>query len=110
MLKKGCKRNCITAAIGPCIQVKSYNVKKDFLKRFLKKNKENKFFFKNIKNTIHFDLPNFIKSQLKSSKIIKIEVIKIDTFDGKNNFFSARRSLKLKHNDYGRNISIIMIN
>ena len=110
MLARGCKEKNIIAAIGPCIQVKSYNVKKDFLKRFLKKNKENKFFFKNIKNTIHFDLPNFIKSQLKSSKIIKIEVIKIDTFDGKNNFFSARRSLKLKHNDYGRNISIIMIN
>ena len=64
----------------------------------------------NIKNKIHFDLPNFIKSQLKSSKIIKIEVIKIDTFDNKNNFYSARRSLKLKHDDYGRNISIIMIN
>ena len=28
----------------------------------------------------------------------------------KNNFFSARRSLRLKHDDYGRNISIIMIN
>ena len=35
---------------------------------------------------------------------------KIDTFDKKNNFFSARRSLKLNLNDYGRNISIIMIN
>ena len=32
------------------------------------------------------------------------------TFDRKNNFFSARRSLKLNLNDYGRNISIIMIN
>jgi len=27
----------------------------------------------------------------------------------KNKFFSARRALKQKHNDYGRNISIIMI-
>ena len=32
------------------------------------------------------------------------------TFDDKNNFFSARRSLRLEHADYGRNISIIMIN
>ncbi len=110
MLNKGCKEKNIVAAIGPCIQLKSYNVKEDFLKKFLKKNKNNKFFFKNIKNTIHFDLPNFIKSQLKSSKITNIEVIKIDTFDSKNNFFSARQSLKLKHDDYGRNISIIMIN
>ena len=43
-------------------------------------------------------------------KIINIDMIKIDTFDEKNNFFSARRSLISKHHDYGRNISIIMIN
>ena len=34
----------------------------------------------------------------------------IDTFDINNNFFSARRALKLNHDDYGRNISIIMLN
>jgi len=38
-----------------------------------------------------------------------IEIIKIDTYNNKNNFFSSRRSLKNKNNDYGRNISIIMI-
>ena len=43
-------------------------------------------------------------------EISKIDVIKIDTFDRKNNFFSARQSLNLKHDDYGRNISLIMIN
>ena len=32
------------------------------------------------------------------------------TFNIKNNFFSARRSNSLNENDYGRNISIIMIN
>ena len=36
--------------------------------------------------------------------------IKIDTFDKRNNFFSTRRSLRDKDDDYGRNISIIMIN
>ena len=110
MLSKGCKEKNIVAAIGPCIQVKSYNVKVDFLKKFLKKDKKNKVFFKDIKNRIHFDLPDFIKSRLKLNKITNIEAIKIDTFDNKNNFFSARRSLILKHADYGRNISIIMIN
>ena len=40
----------------------------------------------------------------------KIDMVNIDTYDKKNNFFSARRSLSLKHDDYGRNISIIMIN
>jgi len=37
-------------------------------------------------------------------------MLSVDTFNKKNNFFSARRALRLKHNDYGRNISIIMIN
>ena len=37
-------------------------------------------------------------------------MINIDTFNEKNNFFSARRSIKLKDDDYGRNISIIMLN
>ena len=110
MLLKGCKTNSITAAIGPCIQQNSYNVGNEFKKKFIKKNRYNRIFFKRKKNIIYFDLPNFVKSQLKSYKITKIDMINIDTFVKKNNFFSARQSLKLKHDDYGRNISIIMIN
>ena len=110
MLKKGCKRNCITGAIGPCIRQRSYNVKDDFKKKFIKKDKKNKVFFKMKKNIVYFDLPGFVKSQLKSNKITNIDMMNIDTFDKKNNFFSARRSISLNHDDYGRNISIIMIN
>ena len=58
---------------------------------------------------IHFDLPRYVKSQLKLMKITNIDMKNIDTFVKKNNFFSARRALRLKHDDYGRNISIIMI-
>ena len=97
-------------AIGPSIAQKNYNVKLDFKNRFIKKHKKNKIFFKNSGKLIYFDLPNYIKSQLKFNKISKIDMINIDTYDKKNKFFSARRSLKLKHEDYGRNISIIMIN
>jgi len=110
MIKKGCKKNNIFAAIGPCIGRSSYNVKENFRRKFLKKNENNKIYFRNVKNTIYFDLPNYIKSQLKFNKITNIDMKNIDTFVKKNNFFSARRSLKLKHDDYGRNISIIMIN
>ncbi len=110
MLKNGCKKKQITAAIGPCIKQNSYNVKDDFQKKFLEKDKNNRIFFKKKNNTIFFNLPNFVKSQLKSNKITNIDMINIDTFDKKNNFFSARRSLGSKHDDYGRNISIIMIN
>ena len=110
MLKNGCKKDDIIAALGPCIKQNNYNVKEDFQKKFIKKDRKNKIFFKKKKNMIYFDLPNFVISQLKSIKITNIDSINIDTFDKKNNFFSARRSLGLKHDDYGRNISIIMIN
>ena len=110
MFKKGCKKNNIIAVIGPCIGQNSYNVKEDFKKKFIQKDEKNKIFFKNQKSKIYFDLPNFVKTQLKLNTITNIDIIKIDTFIRKNNFFSARRSLRLKHDDYGRNISIIMIN
>ena len=110
MLKKGCNPNNIIAVVGPCIGQKNYNVKKNFQNKFIKKDKKNKIFFKIKKNTIYFNLASFVKYQLKSNKIRNIDTINIDTFDKKNNFFSARRSLRLKHDDYGRNISIIMIN
>ena len=110
MIKKGCKKNHITAVIGPCISQKSYNIREDFKKKFLKKNKKNSIFFKRRKDTLYFDLSNYIKHQLKLMNISKIDAINIDTFDKKNNFFSARRSLNSNHGDYGRNISLIMIN
>ena len=110
MIKKGSKRKNIYAAIGPCISQESYNVKMDFFEKFIKKTKKNKIFFKKRKKVLFFDLPKYVKSELKFNKITKIDHININTFDKKNNFFSARRALKLKHDDYGRNISIIMIN
>ena len=110
MIMKGSEAKSITAVIGPCIKKNSYNVREDFKNKFIKKDKKNKKFFTTKEKIIYFDLSNFVKSQLKSNKITNIDMINIDTFDKKNNFFSARRSLKLKHADYGRNISIIMIN
>ncbi len=110
MIKKGSKRNNIYAVIGPSICQKSYNVKRNFFNKFLKKDKNNKIFFRKTKKIIYFDLPRYVKTQLKLNKISSIDHINIDTFVEKNNFFSARRSLRLKHDDYGRNISIIMIN
>jgi len=110
MIKKGCKKNNITVAIGPCIGQTNYNVREDFKKKFIRKNKKNKVFFKIKKDVIYFDLANYVRSQLKLNKITKIDMKNTDTFVKRNNFFSARRSLRLKHDDYGRNISIIMIN
>ncbi len=110
MIKKGSSTKNITAVIGPCISLKNYEVKQDFIKKFIKKDPKTKVFFKKIRNKNYFNLNKYITYQLKSLNIKKIEVINKDTFDIKNNFFSARRSLSRNENDYGRNISVIMIN
>ena len=110
MIKKGCSEKNITAAIGPCISSNNYEVKKDFIKKFINKDKKNMIFFKKIKNKNYFDLNKYIHYQLKSLDIKKIDIINKDTFNIKNKFFSARRSISRNENDYGRNISIIMIN
>ena len=110
MVKKGCKFKNMTAVVGPSISSKNYEVKEDFKKKFIKKDKKNSIFFRTNKEKLYFDLTKYIHSSLKIIKIKHIDILKIDTFDIKNKFFSARRALKLKHNDYGRNISIIMLN
>ncbi len=110
MVKKGSKPQNISAVIGPSISIDNYEVQNDFKNKFLKKDIRNKIFFRIKQKKLYFNLSNYVKSMLLKNRIKKIEKVKIDTFDFKNKFFSARRALSLKHADYGRNISIIMLN
>ena len=110
LIKKGSNTKNLVAVIGPSISEKNYEVQKDFKDKFLKKDKQSKFFFKIRKNKTYFGLNKYVYYHLKKLGIKNLEIIKKNTFDPKNNFFSARRSIQNKKNDYGRNISIIMIN
>ena len=107
--KKGCNVNDLIVVIGPSISKRRYEVKNDFLKKFIDQNKKNKIFFNYSKKKIFFSLNEYIKNQFKDIGVKNIEIINKDTYLKKNNFFSHRRSLKNKYNDYGRNISVIMI-
>ena len=109
MIKKGSKNQNISAVIGPSIFIENYEVKRDFMKKFLNLSSRNRKFFYFKKTKIFFDLKEFIKSQLKSLKVNNIDIINKDTFKNRSEFFSARRALKNKEDDYGRNISIIML-
>ena len=62
MIKKGSDPKNITAAIGPAISVTNYEVKKDFKRKFIKKDKKNNKFFKIKYKRLYFDLPNYVKS------------------------------------------------
>tara|TARA_B100000941_G_scaffold286322_1_gene259676 strand:- start:120 stop:872 length:753 start_codon:yes stop_codon:yes gene_type:complete len=106
---KGSRMKDILAIIGPCIKKNNYEVKIDFYKKFIKKDKKNRDFFLVRNKLIYFDLTKFIKSELLKTGIDRVETIKKDTFHKKNKFFSSRMSKKNNVNDYGRNISVIMI-
>ena len=95
----------IQAAIGPCIAQKSYQVGPEFYENIAD---ENYFQPSDKENHYLFDLESYISDRLWLCKITKIDPLKKDTYDEKNNFFSYRRKTHLRENDYGRQISIIL--
>jgi len=104
------KTENIVAAVGPCIKKSSYEVGKDLYEKFISKNKKNNIFFESKdKNKFFFDLRGFINNELQNLNIKQIDNIEIDTFTEKNTFFSYRRSLFNKEEDYGRCISVILM-
>ena len=106
-IKKISSDNKIYACIGPCIGKKSYEVDKNFFKMFIAKSKDNKIFFSNKnKEKKLFNLRKFVTNKLVKSNV-KVDQVDRDTFAEKSNFFSYRRSCKLKQKDYGRCISSI---
>ena len=108
-VKKSNSKNKIIASIGPCIGKRSYEVDLTFYKKFLYKSKKNKKYFlqKNKKKKL-FNLRKFVADKLIELKV-KVDHVNRDTFRDKVNFFSFRRSFKLKQNDYGRCISVVRL-
>ena len=106
-IKKISSGNQIYACIGPCIGKKNYEVDKNFYKMFVAKSRNNKIYFSN-KNKVKklFNLRKFVTNKLIEANI-KVDQVDRDTFAEKSNFFSYRRSCKLKQKDYGRCISSI---
>ena len=102
--------NDLIAVIGPCISKKNYKVKIDFFKKFIDKDKKNEIFFEKINNENYvFDLRGYINKEISNLNISNIENIEKDTFSEKDFFYSYRRSLLNKEQDYGRCISVILM-
>ena len=102
------KNNKIYVAVGPCIGVKNYEVDKDFYDQFIKENKKNEIFFFHLeKSKFLFDLRKYVNFKIKEFDIEYVENIDFDTYVERENFFSFRRSGKLREKDYGRCISTI---
>tara|TARA_B100000900_G_scaffold406217_1_gene416939 strand:- start:592 stop:1062 length:471 start_codon:yes stop_codon:yes gene_type:complete len=108
-IKKINVNNKIHASVGPCIGKKNYEVDNDFYKKFLTKSRKNIVYFSYKNKTKKlFNLRKFVTDKLLKLNV-RVDQINRDTFTEKSNFFSYRRSCKLKQKDYGRCISTVRL-
>ena len=108
-LKKGEKLENIFCHVGPHLQRKSFEIKKDFLTN-IKRHDINylKFILIN-KKKMYFDLSKLIQYIFKKLKIKNFVISKEDTFSKPVKFFSYRYYNKLGIKNCGRQISLVSI-
>ncbi len=107
----GAVRETICAAIGPSIAQGSYEVSEPFLTPFLEENPDNRQFFIPSQKPGHmmFDLIGYNAFKLRKQNIHNVTVMGVDTYTNEQDFFSYRRTTHRNEQDYGRQISVIMI-
>lgn len=108
---EGGLKETISAIIGPCISQLSYEVSKGFEKPFLEEDEKTDHFFANGKDEdkLHFDLGGYIVYRLSRAGVKNVIMTGIDTYENEENYFSNRRRHHRGEDNYGRQISTIVI-
>ncbi len=103
--------NNITAIIGPCIRQESYEVSQDFYDEFLIQDQKNDQFFLHSINKNHymFNLPAYVKAQLKLPYVKAILDMEYNTYQDEENFFSFRKTTHNPQIPMGNIVSAIML-
>ena len=110
MVNIGAEPNMISAAVGPTINQRNYEVGSEFYELFHQKSKSNKeFFCKGSQDKYYFNLSKFNVSRLIKAGIKKVDTIDFCTYANSDLYFSYRRSVHKSETDYGRLISTIML-
>ncbi len=100
----------ISAAVGPAIQLDSYEIGAEFYENFssLSSIQCREFFdFRN--DTIYFNLPAYILKRLEHAGIKSPESLGVDTYVNEADFFSYRRMCHRNEAQYGRQIGAIAL-
>lgn len=111
MERLGAERSQISACIGPAISQPSYEVGDEFEKKFLEEDETSARFFQrtNAQERPHFNLTGYVAARLQAAGTGGVEDMRLCTYCDTTRFFSYRRSCHQNEEDYGRQISAIMI-
>lgn len=107
----GASRQCIRAALGPCIWQQSYEVGPAFPEPFLAEDSAYKKFFQPSARTGHylFDLPGYVSARLRKYGVQDIAPSPADTLADETRFFSYRRDCLRGETCPGRLVSAIAL-
>ena len=110
MEQLGANRDDIHACIGPCIAATSYEVGPEFPAPFLAQSLDNdRFFQPGNGDRLYFDNPGYLRTRLTELGLARVTATRHDTLTDPDRFYSYRRSCHLNEPDYGRQISVIML-
>jgi polyphenol oxidase len=110
MEQLGAQRADISAAIGPMIRQKNYEVGDELVAKFIEADSANKSFFAPAARPGHamFDLSGYVGGRLQHAGVA-YDDLALCTYDEPQRFFSYRRMTHLKEADYGRHINAIAL-
>jgi polyphenol oxidase len=111
MEKLGAAPERITAVIGPTISQKAYEVGSQYLEQFLAEEPGSGPFFvtDEASGEPHFDLPGYVGERLARAGVGQIADLGLCTYCEETRLFSYRRSQHHGEEDYGRQISAIVL-
>jgi polyphenol oxidase len=111
MSKLGARAERVTAAIGPAISQEAYEVGQEFMQQVIADAPESAAFFVTNEATgePHFDLPAYVADRLGRAGVGAIADLGLCTYCEETRLFSYRRSQHHGEEDYGRQISAILL-
>jgi polyphenol oxidase len=112
MEQLGARRSEVVAALGPCIGRASYEVGPEFVAAFAAAGENTRLYFTPSRRAGHsmFDLSAYIAERAARAGIGRFEDLALDTYADDQRFFSYRRTTHRQEPDYGRLMSVIVLN